>query len=73
VASTLWKPEHDSTPHWSKARVAPFCEGSRMFMQDVGSKEDMELSRKDSSLSFREFPVESLGHCQSVGNGLHSL
>src|SRR6266404_3394829 len=73
VASALRKPEHDSTPHWSKARVAPFCEGSRIFIQDVGSKEDMELIRKDSSLSSREFPVESLGHCQSVGNGLHSL
>ncbi len=42
-------------------------------MQDVGSKEDTELSRKDSNLSSRELPVESLGHCQSIGNGLHSL
>src|SRR6266851_2384563 len=47
VVSALWKPEHDSTPHWSKARVAPFCEGSRIFMQDVGSKEDTELSRNE--------------------------
>jgi len=37
-------------------------------MQDVGSTEDTELSRKDLTLSWREFPVESLGHCQSVGN-----
>jgi len=39
-----------------------------MFMQDVGSKENTELSREDLSLSWRELPVESLGHCQSVGN-----
>jgi len=37
-------------------------------MQDVGRKEDTELSRKDLTLSWRELPVESLGHCQSVGN-----
>jgi hypothetical protein len=39
-----------------------------MFMQEVGSKEDTELSRKNLTLSWRELPVESLGHCQSVGN-----
>jgi hypothetical protein len=37
-------------------------------MQDVGNKEDTELSREDLTLSWRELPVESLGHCQSVGN-----
>ncbi len=37
-------------------------------MQDVGSKEDTELRRKDLTLRWRELPVESLGHCQSVGN-----
>src|SRR6266849_7910477 len=37
-------------------------------MQDVGSKEDTELSRKDLTVGSRELPVESLGHCQSVGN-----
>jgi hypothetical protein len=37
-------------------------------MQDVGSKEDMELSREDLTLSWRELSVESLEHCQSVGN-----
>jgi hypothetical protein len=40
-------------------------------MQDVGSKKDAELSRKDFDLSSRELHVESIGHCQSVGNGLH--
>ncbi len=37
-------------------------------MQDVGNKEDTELSREDLTLSWRELPVEFLGHCQSVGN-----
>jgi hypothetical protein len=37
-------------------------------MQDVGSKEDTELSREDLTLSWRELSVESLEHCQSVGN-----
>jgi hypothetical protein len=39
-----------------------------MFMQDVGSKEDTQLSREVLTLTWRELPVESLGHCQSVGN-----
>jgi hypothetical protein len=42
-------------------------------MQDVGSKEHTELRREDLTLSWRELPVESFGHCQSVGNGVHSL
>ncbi len=37
-------------------------------MQDVGSKENTELSGEDLTLSWRELSVESLGHCQSVGN-----
>jgi hypothetical protein len=37
-------------------------------MQDVGITEDMELSSEALSLSSRGVPVESLGHCQSVGN-----
>ena len=37
-------------------------------MQDVDNKEDTELSREDLTLSWRELPVEFLGHCQSVGN-----
>ena len=41
-------------------------------MQDVGNKEDTELSREDLTLSWRELPVESLGHCQSVGNWMFS-
>jgi hypothetical protein len=36
-------------------------------MQDVGSKEDTELSRVDLALSWRELLVEPLGHCQSIG------
>jgi hypothetical protein len=32
-------------------------------MQDVGTKEDTELSREDLTLRWRELPVESLGHC----------
>ena len=36
-------------------------------MQDIGGKEDTELDRDGLSLSSRELPVESLGHCQSVG------
>jgi hypothetical protein len=39
-----------------------------MFMQDVGNKEDKELSGEDLTLNWRELPVESLGHCQYVGN-----
>ena len=37
-------------------------------MQDIGREEDTELSRKDSTLNWRELSVESLGNCQSVGN-----
>ena len=37
-------------------------------MQDVGGKEDTELSREDSTFRSRELSVESLGHCQSIGN-----
>ncbi len=37
-------------------------------MQDVGSKEDTELSSEDLTLSWRELSVQSLGQCQSVGN-----
>jgi len=37
-------------------------------MQDVGSKEDTELCPEDLTLSWRELSVESLGHCQSIGN-----
>jgi hypothetical protein len=37
-------------------------------MQDIGGKEDTKLNREDFSLSSRELPVESLGHCQYVGN-----
>jgi hypothetical protein len=36
-------------------------------MQDIGGKEDTELSKADLILSWRELSVESLGHCQSVG------
>ncbi len=36
-------------------------------MQDVGTKEDTELSTEDLTLSWRELRGESLGHCQSVG------
>jgi hypothetical protein len=39
-------------------------------MQDVGSKEDTELGRQNLALIWRELPVESLGHCQAVGNGM---
>jgi len=37
-------------------------------VQDIGGKEDTELSKEDSTLSLRELSVEALGHCQSVGN-----
>lgn len=40
-------------------------------MQDVASKEDMELSSHDLIQSSRDSPVESLGHCQSVGNWMY--
>jgi len=39
-----------------------------MFMQDIGSKEDTELSRQELTFSWRELYVESPGHCQPVGN-----
>ena len=37
-------------------------------MQDVGGKGDTELSRGDLTFSWRGVSVESLGHCQSIGN-----
>jgi hypothetical protein len=37
-------------------------------MQDVGGKEDTELTKEDLTFSWRELLVEPLGHCQSVGN-----
>jgi hypothetical protein len=55
-------------PHGWKARVVPFREGNRVFMQDVGNMEDMELNSEDLSLRSRGLLVEFLGHCQSVGN-----
>jgi hypothetical protein len=42
-------------------------------MQDIGGKEDTELKREGLSLSSCEFPVESLGHCQSAGNWFASI
>jgi len=36
-------------------------------MQDIGGKEDTELSEEDLTLSYLELSVECLGHCQSVG------
>jgi hypothetical protein len=36
-------------------------------MQGIGCKEDTELNKGDSSLSWRELSVESVGHCQSLG------
>ncbi len=41
-------------------------------MQDVGSKEDTPLSREDLTLRLRELSVESIGHCQSIGNRMFS-
>jgi hypothetical protein len=32
-------------------------------MQDIGAKEDTELSKEDLTLSLRELSVESHGHC----------
>jgi hypothetical protein len=42
-------------------------------MQGIGSKEDTQLSREDLTLRSRELPVESLGHCQSIGNWIAFL
>ena len=42
-------------------------------MQDIGGKEDTELNEEDLSLSSCGLPVESLGHCQSIGNGCFFL
>ncbi len=36
-------------------------------MQDIDGKEDTELNGEDLAPSWRELPVESLGHCQSIG------
>ncbi len=46
-----------------KARAVPFCEVNRGFMQDVGTKEDTELSREDLTHRWRGLPVEFPGHC----------
>ena len=35
-------------------------------MQDVGGKEDAEFSKDDLILGWREWLVESLGHCQPI-------
>ncbi len=35
-------------------------------MQDVGGKEDAEFSEDDLILGWREWLVESLGHCQPI-------
>src|SRR5216683_6219759 len=37
-------------------------------MQDVNSKENMRSKQRDSNFDWRESSVESLGHCQPVGN-----
>src|SRR5260370_1915734 len=37
-------------------------------MQDVDSKENMRSKQRDSNFDWRESSVESLGHCQPVGN-----
>jgi hypothetical protein len=42
-------------------------------MQDIGSQEDTELKSEDVSSSSRLLPVESLGHCQSIGNWMFFL
>jgi hypothetical protein len=42
-------------------------EASWMFMQDAGGKEDAELSEDDVILGWREWLVESFGHCQPIG------
>jgi hypothetical protein len=42
-------------------------EASWMFMQDTGGKEDAELSEDDVILGWREWLVESFGHCQPIG------
>jgi len=39
-----------------------------MFVQDIGSTADTELSGKDLALRWRELGVEILKHCQSIGN-----
>jgi hypothetical protein len=36
--------------------------------QDVGSTENTRAKQRDSTLSWRELPVESPGHCQPAGN-----
>ena len=42
-------------------------EVSWMFMQDAGGKEDAELSEDEVVLGWREWLVESFGHCQPIG------
>jgi hypothetical protein len=37
-------------------------------MQDIGGNEDTERSKEDISFGWQELSVESLGHCQSIGN-----
>jgi hypothetical protein len=39
-------------------------------MEDIGSQEDAELGKEDLTLSGRELPIESVGHCQSVAGRL---
>lgn len=47
-------------PRWDKAGVLPFRGVYRVFIQDVGSKEDTEISREDLTLRWKELPVETL-------------
>jgi len=53
-----------------KASVVPFREESRVLIQNVDSKENMELSSEDLTTAWRELSVESLGHCQPAGISL---
>jgi hypothetical protein len=46
----------------------PFLERDQGFMQDVGNRDNKELSQETLTPRLRRLSVEFLGRCQSVGN-----
>jgi hypothetical protein len=47
-------------PHQLKARVEPFRDETRLFMQNTGGKEDTELSREGLTLSGENYLSNTL-------------
>jgi hypothetical protein len=57
--------------HWQKARLVPFCEGYREFMQDVGGKEDTRVEHKDLTLAGDSYMSNPLDTVSPLEISLH--